>query len=101
VPVGVKVKFPIALSKNHIMRGNSVKDSGAVLPGQGTGHLIRLTFQGDHKMVSKFVPLDGSAISYEFSPQKAGKYIVTARYRLTDKTSNFGNKSVSRTLRVR
>jgi hypothetical protein len=101
VPVGVKVKVPIALSKNHIMRGNSVKVSGFVLPGQGTGQLIRLTFQGNHKMVSKFVPLDGSAFSYEFSPQKTGKYIVTARYRLTDRTSNFGNKSVSRTLRVR
>jgi hypothetical protein len=101
VPVGVKVRVPMAFSKNRIMHGNSVTICGPVRPGQAAGQLIKLTFQGTHKMVSRLVRLHDSAFSYKFTPQKASNYKVTAHYKLTDNTYNLNNKSASCTLQVR
>jgi hypothetical protein len=98
VPVNVKVKIPLALSKNRIKKGNSVRISGSVLPGQADGK-IRLILQGNHKRITKNVNLNDTKFVHKFSPRKVGEYDITAKFRSNE--SNLGNKSVTRTLRVR
>ena len=98
VPVNVKVKIPITLSKNRIKQGNGTKISGSVLPGQAVGK-IQLTLQGNHKRVMKTVDLEDSKFAYKFTPAKVDKYNVTAHFKPNE--SNLGNSSVTRTLRVR
>jgi hypothetical protein len=98
VPVNVKVRIPLNLSKNRVKEGNGTKISGSVNPGQATGK-IQLTLQGNHKRVVKTINLDDSKFEYKFTPKKAGKYNVTAHFKNNE--SNLGNKSITRTLRVR
>lgn len=98
VPVDVKVKVPLTLSKNRINKGNGVRVSGSVLPGQADGK-IKLILQGNHKRIVKNIALNDSKFSHRFSPRKVGQYNVTAHFMPNE--SNLGNKSVTRTFRVR
>ena len=98
VPVDVKVKVPLTLSKNRINKGHGVRVSGSVLPGQADGK-IKLILQGDHKRIVKNIALNDSKFFHRFSPRKVGQYNVTAHFMPNE--SNLGNKNVTRTFRVR
>ena len=98
----VKVKAATSLksSSYSFKKGKTVTLTGSVAPVTATGTIVFERYSGGWRTIgSKTVSGGKATLSYK--PKRAGTYKLRARYVPKTGSTNVGNTSASKTLRVR